>query len=996
MLYPDLVDVPLELWGGYCPAIPRADLAPGAAGLCQDFMFPQGALRTRGGLQNFFAAGSPIPNNAAINGLKTYSRPDLAKRLLAWDSLGNLYKENPQGTLANIFSRPYAGLFYQSNTQFGREYQTLFNALGGFDIPRQYDDTNWDRVSQSGPGAAPQVGDENTVFTIAAGPGGLSEETSNIASLSQAGNVVTVTLAVAFGGNKAADTVVLAGTATAYDGTWSVSAVISPTVFQYVNPTAGLGPLGAGGTVASQLAIVTTTAAHNFVVGQLVRIAGAGVAGYNGTWPVRALGGATGFVVVVAATGLANSGAGTASAAGSISAGRHQLSVAFITRQGWITMAAVPGFWISAGNLRAVVANIPIGPANIVARLLMFTPAIISPATTGSFFALPNGSTQIFSSTMLINDNVTTTATVDFSDTVLQAGFSCNYLFSQIELGECAFTWGYNSRTLFLGERAHINNVVNMGFEGGFGPVGIAPAGIALGWTADTVNFAGGKAAIANGFNADYGDAWAIVGDGVTAIRGKITQSAYQDYLGVAVIKSATQYSVRARIAKAGGLVAGTLHINLQSTLGGFTTAGLAVTAAQAGANFIEFTAVLTAALPAPQTDLILQVYADGTPTNNGAFIVDSIQIYPTLNPFNYSTARFAHAFNPESIDAVTGQVQIRTNDGQQLRGGFPLRNNFYLAKDHYLCYVTDDGINEPASWPVNEVSATVGICGPNAWDTNEEWAVFAERSGVYICWGSDPAKISQEIQTDASGTGKIAWDSINWALGHTIWVRIDRGRKMILIGVPIGETLGPNYVFMLDYQWLENAQDIAGASLMTYSAFTGKFMAHGRGRRWSLWNIKANSMCFAERANGTSQPFYGSGAANGKIYQQLDCALQPTDDGAAIPWLYQGYGCPSSTEEQQYQIGPHRKMLGYLKWLMRGVGKVPLAIVTDQRGTVLRPITLSLFPTGDGERPADISGERFYMNLGTNAVAGNWMQAERWVMCVRKNASIPVRGMST
>jgi len=126
-------------------------------------------------------------------------------------------------------------------------------------------------------------------------------------------------------------------------------------------------------------------------------------------------------------------------------------------------------------------------------------------------------------------------------------------------------------------------------------------------------------------------------------------------------------------------------------------------------------------------------------------------------SPFNYSVARFSHAFNPESFDSVTGQAQIRTNDGQQLRTGFTLRNNLYLAKDHYLCYVADDGINEPASWPVNEVSSTIGICGPNAVDTTEEWAVFAERSGLYICWGSDPVKITPEIQTDASGTGKIS-----------------------------------------------------------------------------------------------------------------------------------------------------------------------------------------------------------------------------------------------
>ena len=205
------------------------------------------------------------------------------------------------------------------------------------------------------------------------------------------------------------------------------------------------------------------------------------------------------------------------------------------------------------------------------------------------------------------------------------------------------------------------------------------------------------------------------------AIRGLITQPAFQDYLRVPIIARNTSYTVRVRVAKANGLAAGTLHINLQSTLLAFTTVGLTVTAAQAGANYAEFTASLTdAALVNPPTDLILQLYADGTPTNGGSFLVDSIEIYPTNSPFNYSTARVSHAFNPESYDGTTGQIQVRPNDGQQLRAGFPLRNNLYLAKDHYLCYVADDGVNEPASWAVNEVSGTIGICGPNAVDWNE------------------------------------------------------------------------------------------------------------------------------------------------------------------------------------------------------------------------------------------------------------------------------------
>ncbi|HEX3156799.1 MAG TPA: hypothetical protein VHV32_19375 [Candidatus Angelobacter sp.] len=995
MLFPDLIDVPTEVFGGYCPAIPPADLSPGAASIAQDVIFPQGAVRSRGGLKNAFNV-SPVPVNASINGLKSYITPSLAQRLMAWDSLGNLYKENPQGTLSQIFSRPYTNLFYQSNTQFGREYQAFFNSLGGFDIPRQFDDTNWDRVSQVGPGAPPVVADELLSFTVAAAgvPGLGQESTSAVAGPNgyvETGNIVTVTLSAGVAGLAAGDTVVIAGTATAFDGTWPVSAVLSATVFQYINPTLGIAASG-GGTVSFQLTIVTTTAANSFVLGQLVKIAGAGVAGYNGTWTIRNIISNTSFAVVLNVTGLAASGGGTVSAAGSISAGRHQISVAFITRQGFITMASVTGFWNSAGSLRAIASQIPTGPANIVARLLLFTPAITAPALTGNFFSLPNGSTQIFSSAMLISDNATTTVTVDFSDTVLQAGFSANYLFSQIELGESAFNIGYNSRGVWLGERNKVSNFVNLTFDGGFSFNFLSLVNVPLGWTLDPTNGLGAASATASGLSADWGNAYAIVGDGVGAIRGLITQTAYKDYLGVAQIQSATSYSVRARVARNNTLVQGALHINLKSASGG-TTAGLSVTAAQVGTSYAEFSAVITAAIASPPADLVLQVYADGTPTNNGVFLVDSIEIYPTNNPFNYSTARISHAFNPESFDSVTGQVQIRANDGQALRAGFPLRNNLYFAKDHYLCYVTDDGINEPSSWAVNEVSATIGICGPNACDWTEEWAVFAERSGLYICWGSDPVKITPEIQTDASGTGKVSWASIDWTLGHTVWVRINRADKMILVGVPL--VGGGRTVFMLDYKWLDSAQDIASSPLITYSGFTGKILSHGRGRRWAVWNITANSMTFAERSDGTAQPFFGNGTANGNIYQQFDCSVQASDDGVAVPWNYQGYGCPSQVEEQMFQLSAHRKLAGYMKFRAIGVGLLPLAVSTTQRATLLRAYSLSLVPTGDGERPINMGGERFFVNIGTNTVVGSWFQLEKLVLCVRKNAAIPVRGLS-
>lgn len=1001
MLYADLKDIQIDVFGGYTPAIPPSNLPPGASPFCQDVEFPKGAVRTRGGLRNL--GFGLIPVNAKINGLKSYITPTLDKRLMVWDSLGNLYKENPQGTLNLVGQRPYKDLLYQSTTIFGREYQTFFDVKGGFDIPRQFDDTNWDRVSQGGPGEPPIVGDDNSILTIAAIAGSASMPgIANITSISMIGNLVTVVTAVPFGQGLVQESIVIAGVPVGgYNGTFPVASVISPTSFTYVLNTVGGLAAAAAGTAQSQCAAFAMTSLADptgtiSVTPQKITVASVPVGAYNGTWTQIGIGnwGVPKKLVIFAnlnVTGLANSQTGIITFPGNITAGLRNVTVAFVTRQGFITRPAVaPTSWVATGGKRCALSNIATGPSNIIARLLLFTLTVTPPATTGDFFSLPNGDPFVPNSVMLIPDNTSTSYIVDFTDQILSGGFQGNYLFTQLELGECARVDGYNSRLQYLGERNKQQDFINMGFEGGWS--GNRP----LGWTLDIASGVGTSSANAAGLPGDWQDALAITGDGATAVVGKIFQTAARNYLGTPLIAQNVGYGVRVRIALANGLDQGTLHINLQSGRLGLLTVGLVVPAVQLTNMYAEFTANLTdAPLANPPADLKLQVYADGTPTAGGIFLVDSIEVYPLNAPVNYSTARFSHAFNPESFDGTTGSIQVRPDDGQQLRAAFPIRENSYLAKDNYLCYTADDGVNEPSSWPVVEVSATVGICGPNAVDWTEEWAVFAHRTGVYICWGSDPVKINQEIEEDASLTGKVAWDSINWRFGHTIWIRIDQTKKVILIGAPVNGATSPNVIFTLDYKWLDSGQDIAASPMVTYSAFTGKILAHGRGRRWAPWNITANSMCFAERTDGTAQPFFGNGIGNGKVYQKIPVPLQLSDDGVAINSRYDTYYFPASIEEDALELGASRKLFGYLKFQAMGAGSMLMSFQKANIVTILRSYSLSLNPAGDGKRPINSTGERFSMQYSTFAI-GSWFQLEKVIPFLRKSATIVTRGVST
>src|SRR5262249_32964364 len=151
---------------------------------------------------------------------------------------------------------------------------------------------------------------------------------------------------------------------------------------------------------------------------------------------------------------------------------------------------------------------------------------------------------------------------------------------------------------------------------------------------------------------------------------------------------------------------------------------------------------------------------------------IDNIEIFPTAQPYNASVVRASFAEDPESYDGVSGLLEVADNDGQAVRAAFVLRGQLYFVKEHSLYATQDDGVNEPALWNITQISPTVGTPSVDGVDLGESFAVIADRSGLFVFDGGDPQKISQEIQP--------LWDQINWAAGHTLWVRVDRTSKRI------------------------------------------------------------------------------------------------------------------------------------------------------------------------------------------------------------------------
>jgi hypothetical protein len=171
------------------------------------------------------------------------------------------------------------------------------------------------QVVTFGPGYAPAAAIQPLSLAINAAPSATS-----LGGAMEIGNTVTIatsnpnTLQVG-------DTVTIAGVAVAgYNGTWTVTAVPSSRAFQYTNPSAGLATSG-GGTVtlavpgateSGTTVTISTSTAHGRSVGDIVTIASVGVAGYNGTYAITAVPTPRTFQYTAAASGLANSGGGSA------------------------------------------------------------------------------------------------------------------------------------------------------------------------------------------------------------------------------------------------------------------------------------------------------------------------------------------------------------------------------------------------------------------------------------------------------------------------------------------------------------------------------------------------------------------------------------------------------------------------------------------------------------------------------------------------------------
>lgn len=1000
------VDVPLDIFSGLSTDYSAPDLPPGASPDCADIVFElAGAVKTRPGLLSKEGSNQL---SGSVNYMKTFEATPGAIANLMLDSSGNLFEELSDGTLTLISSLIRPNSYAKSVSQFEREYIAFSDGKFGVDLARQWDGTHLDLVSQEGPGVSPaSVVDITTVVNVTTIA---FSNVANISSISEIGNVVTVQTSTPHGLTETAGFVLIYGVATsvAFNGLYQIATIPDTTHFTVINAGVAIAA-DTTGTVALGLVTVTTSAPHGLSVGDVITLTGSSGTLNNNqnqtsntptppTWDVVAIGTATQFqfsLVGLNTTSIVAGAGGTVQCGGRITDGTHSLAVSFVTRQGYITRPSPIIQWTAAGQKKALVSGIPIGPSNIIARILIFTLA-----GQGTYFQIPVSGTvpgdsflfngglapPVVIGTTVISDNTTTTFTANFSDTDLSSfGLSAQQWFTKDVLGEAAGVLAYNTRLFWWGVRNRIQNLLGMAFLSG-------STGTPLGWT--TISSGGTVVA-----DARYVQAYQITGNGSANVGG-IEQSAYQDFLKNAILRLNEAYSLRVQVKTFGAIAQGQLKINLVSVSAGINTAGLVVNFNQANNNsYTEFIGAIGGPFTTIPADLFLVIQAIGTPTNGAGFLLANMSVFPTGTPFRDSDLiGSAASGDPENYDGVTGFIEVDPQDGQRITCATVVRERMRIAKygqGASLWSTADTGNSEPADWAVTADSLTKGAVSPNAMDVGEDWFVMADRSGLHISDGGEPMKVSQEIQTVPVVSNLTTyWDAINWTAAHTIWLTVDIRVRRVYIGVPIGASTTPNRILVFDYRGLDSVSQIANSPSVHQSQYSGKTFTVAKGRRWVPWFISANSGTTLERFDGTRQLFLGNGAGNNKAYQLTEG--QFSDDGVAINGYYTTYAFLDEDQEVQLQLGGHLKIFAYLSCYVEGSGTFNVsAFINNLLGApiTIPSVQLASPSSFDNEWPTNINqASRVFFRFGTNAV-GSWFRLQRFTPSVGKDQTM-LRGI--
>jgi len=617
-----------------------------------------------------------------------------------------------------------------------------------------------------------------------------------------------------------------------------------------------------------------------------------------------------------------------------------------ITRQGAITAPGPFSTFISNGGQYLSVSNILPGPSNWVGRILLFTGAQPDvPGELPPFYYIPvtpmlEG--QIVGTATQINDNVTTSALLDFSDNTLYAAIGAsifgNNLANQIVMDGALGFRTYLSRILTYGQRNNIQNLLNMGFDADAAGV-TAPQGWTITGNGGTVTTLASRPA---------GGQWKFTN---TSIASGISQLAYLDCYGDPIFTSNLTYKIRAWLEPSYvGNGGPNLVITLSSASTSFSaTATILNSAMSTNGSFIE--ATFTAAMPLSIPEDLILSFANSITTNAYTLIIDELNLIPTETPYLDQISNASYVNNPEGIDGDTGQTGPE-DTAKLMDLGIVCGTLCALtrAPSGKLHTTNGSATTEPSGWEWEPVAGECGALSAFCLTTSqaddsseaggEDWMAWASDAGAMIYGGGLPEKISQEIQPNwlhpTKGSASV---QINMGAALTVWGLNDPVSRLLMFGLPIGSATAPSQIYVLNYEHLGNSQAIANSPPF-HPSFAGKLIATDNSRKWTHWLRPMNGAARMYRSNGelTNVFFGGNGqilgaaAGYGNIYT-LDPSKFTDDDFGQIYPYYMTYFFVDPERRQMMQLKGGRLLLAYV-----------LAQIQPQPGDTNSQVTLTYY----------------------------------------------------
>lgn len=754
--------------------------------------------------------------------------------------------------------------------------------------------------------------------------------------------------------------------------------------------------------------------------------------GWTGTFYVLSVPSATSFTYQQYGPNASSTSVGTVTPYGQCAPGLHFCQLLWQNRQGGISVASPPTSFEASGGQYVSVTGIALAPSNIVSRILAFSGAQPNvPGERPPMFYLPipaNVSGIVVSTATAINDNLTTSLVLDFSDNSLFTGIGIsvpgNNLRTNFKLDGALGFGFWSTRLLTWGQRNAIANLLSMGFGGG----NLSGSGIPLGWTVPATSVGGAYTP------GTWGGAWAVSASAAdtAGTSGLIQQGAYQDGYGNPILTGNTLYKVRFQVNAIIGARANlSFTFFISSASSGFSTlatvsaATLSAWQASNGA-WLEatFDAKTAEAIPA---DAIFGFYAQSA-SGVITFQTTEWSLIYAQTPYREGIAYASYGNNPEGMDALSGKFGP-SEDSNKIMDMAYLRRTLYLVTQDpsgRLHETDGSSVTEPSGWVVDETDANCGalsafcLTKSQADDSSasggEEWMAWASESGARIFGGGTAHKISQEIQSAWSGLQQVtAWPQINMRFATAIQAVNDPVERVIYFFLPVGSyTAGdlqvlyqtPSQVYPVNYRELDTAEQIAG-SPPYHPSLSGRLIATDNTRKWTHWLRTLNGAARMYRQAGQltmtffagNGNLFGTSAGFGNVYT-LNPAQYTDDDFGQIASWYVTYAFPAADEEQALQLGSHLKMLAYFIASVAGIGQINITPLLGNLGKPSRLIctrNLSTGPAFDLEwTGASVLASRMFFKFQSSPLTGqtdNAFSLEKCIPVMRTVARMPVRG---